>query len=198
MKRVLCALVACAVVAGCAEKGKESPSEQIQAAVFPYSGQPKLTIFTMVNNRTGAGAHSSLLVQGTQSVLFDPAGSFNHPNVPERGDVLYGMSPQWVQLYQSAHARESFHVVRQEIDVTPAQAERALQLVMSNGPVASAFCASATTGILQQVQGFEGIKPGFYPLKLKEQLDRYPGVKTTRYYENDSGDVVDGVAGLSQ
>lgn len=198
MKRVLCALAACAALAACSEKGKESPTEDIQAAIYPHVGQPSLTIFTMVNNRSGAGAHSSLLVQGSQSVLFDPAGSFDHPDVPERGDVLFGMSPQWVQLYQSAHARESFHVVRQEIPVTATQAQRAMELAMSYGAVPSAFCASATTDILQQVQGFEGIKRGFYPLKLMEQLERYPGVKTTRYYENDTGDVVDGVASLTQ
>lgn len=198
MKRLLCAMMACAVLAACAEKGKESPAAEIEAAIYPHTGDTKLTIFTMVNNRSGAGAHSALLVEASQAVLFDPAGSFDHPDVPERGDVLYGMSPQWVQFYQSAHARETFHVVRQEIPVTAAQAQRAMQLVMSNGPVPSAYCASATTGILQQVQGFEGIKRGFYPLKLMEQLEVYPGVKTTRYFENDSGDVVDGVASLTQ
>ena len=198
MKLFLAAILACAMLAGCAEKGKESPAEEIAAAVWPHTGQPMLTVFTMVNNRSGAGAHTALLVEASQAVLFDPAGSFNHPDVPERGDVLYGMSPQWVQLYKSAHARESFHVVSQQIPVSAAQAERALQLVMANGAVPSAFCASATTEIMRQIPGFEGIRTGMYPLKFMEQLESYPGVKTTRYYENDSGDVVDGVRGLTQ
>ncbi|QUJ75584.1 hypothetical protein KDD17_11505 [Sulfitobacter albidus] len=187
-----------ALLAGCAEKGKESPPEAIEAAIYPYSGQPKLTLFTMVNNRTGAGAHTALMVQHGQSVLFDPAGSFEHERLPERGDVIYGMSPSWVRSYKSAHAREAFHVVTQEINVTPAQAQRAMQLVQSNGAVPSAMCASATSGILRQIPGFEGIRQGFYPLKLMEQVEAIPGVTTDRYYENDSGDVRDGVRALTQ
>lgn len=198
MKRLMLLALACAVVAGCAQKGKESAPEDIQAAIYRPTGQPSLTIFTMVNNRSGQGAHTALLVEGSQSVLFDPAGSFNHPDVPERGDVLYGMSPQWVRLYKSAHARSEFHVVSQKIPVSAAQAERALQLVQSNGPVPSAYCAQATTGILKQIQGFEGIKQGFYPAKLMEQLQSYPGVQVDRYFENDDGDVVDGVQAMLQ
>ena len=72
----------------------------------------------------------------------------------------------------------------------------ALQLVQSNGTVPSAYCAQATTSILKKVQGFEGIRTGFYPLKLMEQIEARPGVRTTNYFENDSGNVVDGVQGL--
>ena len=187
-----------AVLAGCSEKGKESPSDAIAAAVYVNQGEPKLTLITMINNRSGAGAHTALLVESTQTVLFDPAGSFKHERVPERGDVLYGMSPDWVKWYKSAHARSEFHVVSQEFVVTPAQAARALQLVEANGAVPSAYCANATSGILRQVPGFQSIQQGFYPLKLMEQVERLPGVTTTRYYEDDIGNVSDGVAALPQ
>ena len=187
-----------AVLAGCAEKGKESPPEAIQAATHLHQGQPKLTLFTMVNNRSGAGAHSALLVEGTQSVLFDPAGSFEHDSVPERGDVLYGMSPRWVRIYKSAHARVDFHVVSQELDVTPAQAARALQLVQASGAVPGAFCANATSGILRDIPGFQSIRQGYYPLKLMEQVAQLPGVTTTRHYEDDEGNVTDGIFALAE
>lgn len=198
MKSLISMTLVAAFLAGCAEKGKESPAEEIQQAIYVNNGPTRLTVITMVNNRTGAGAHSALLVQSTQSVLFDPAGSFEHAQLPERGDVLYGMTPAWVERYISAHARAEFHVVRQEIDVTPAQAARALQLVQANGIVPSAFCANATSGLMKQIPGFEGIKQGFYPLKLMEQIEQLPNVKTTRLYENDEGDVRDGVANLSE
>ena len=77
--------------------------------------------------------------------------------------------------------------------MTDAQAEQILQLVMSNGTVAGAFCANATSGILSQVQGFESISKTFYPAKLSEQFASLPGVTTTKYYENDDGDVIDAV-----
>ena len=199
MIKPVLALALCAVlVAGCAQKGKESSAAEIDAAVYVPDGQPKLTVFTMVNNTSGTGAHTALLIEGSQAVIFDPAGSFNHPQVPERGDVLFGMSPDWVQLYKSAHARETFHVVSQEIEVSPAQAERALQLVQARGAVPSAFCASATSAILGQVPGFQEIRSGFSPLKLMDQMEQVPGVKTARYYENDSGDVRNGVMALTE
>ena len=190
--------LAVVLVAGCADKGKESPIEAIEAATYLHSGQTKLTLITMINNRTGAGAHSALLVQGTQSILFDPAGSFEHEQVPERGDVLYGMSPNWIRSYKSSHARSSFHVVSQEFDVTPAQAARATQLVEAYGPVPSAMCANATSGILRQIPGFQSVSQGFYPLKLMEQVERLPGVRTTRLFEDDAGNVRDGIRALPE
>lgn len=197
-KPYLALTLSAALLAGCAEKGKESPPEAIEAAIYLHSGAPKLTLFTMVNNRSGSGAHTALLVQGTQSVMFDPAGSFEHPRVPERGDVLYGMSPGWVQSYKSAHARDTFHVVSQEFFVTPAQAARAMQLVEARGAVPSAQCALATSAILRQIPGFESVEQGYYPLRLMEQLEQMPGVKTTRYYEDDAGNVQDGIKALAQ
>lgn len=120
-----------------------------------------------------------------------------HEKIPERGDVLYGMAPKWIQIYKSAHARSDFHVVSQEFVVTPAQAARAMQLVQSNGAVPNAFCANATSGILKQIPGFQSIQRGFYPLKLMEQVEQLPGVNTTRYYEDDKGNVRDGIPGLT-
>jgi hypothetical protein len=192
-KPLLTLTLSAVLLAGCAEKGKESPTQEIEAGIFAHQGEPKITLITMINNRTGSGGHSALLVQGTQSVIFDPAGTFEHEQVPERGDVLYGMSPQWIQIYKSAHARTNFHVVSQEFTVTPAQAARAMQLVQGKGTVPSALCANATSGILRQIPGFQTIRQGYYPLKLMDQAEHLPGVKTTRYYEDDEGNVRDGI-----
>ncbi|MFK7870153.1 MAG: hypothetical protein AB8B58_13050 [Roseobacter sp.] len=154
---------------------------------------PKLTVFTVVNNATGAGGHTALLVSGSEQVLFDPAGSFRHEDLFEREDVLYGVSPGWVQAFKSAHARDTYHVVTQEFTVTSQQAETALALVKSNGSVGSALCTNSTTRLLKQVPGFSDVSVTFFPKKLMEQMATRPGVITERYYENDAGDVVDGI-----
>ncbi len=194
MKRLLIGLAVVGLVAGCAtDNSPDSPPEAVAAAAFREGGQKTLTVFTMVNNGNGSGGHTALMVKGSQTVIFDPAGSFRDPRVVERGDVLYGMSPKWVNAYKSAHARDTYHVVSQEIPVTSAQAERALQLVASNGSVPGAYCANATTSIMAQIDGFQNIEHTFYPLKFMEQVATLPGVKTTKYYENDNGDVVDAV-----
>ncbi|WP_299969843.1 hypothetical protein [uncultured Roseobacter sp.] len=182
------------LLAGCATTSpNEVTVEEAAARAYVPAGPPKLTLFTVINNTTGQGGHTALMVSGSQQVIFDPAGSFQHPLVAERGDVLYGMSPAWVQAYKSAHARSTYHVVSQEIAVTHAQAARALQLVQQNGAVGSAFCAHSTASILRQVPGFEGIETTFYPVRLMRQLEQRPDVVTDRYYENDAGDVRDGI-----
>ncbi|MFD2740220.1 hypothetical protein ACFSUD_11600 [Sulfitobacter aestuarii] len=194
MKRLFLVLACVGTLAGCAaDNGKDSPPEAVAAAAYRAPGPPSLTLFTMVNNRTGSGGHSALLVNASQQVIFDPAGSFRDPRVVERGDVLYGITPTWLQTYKSAHARASYHVVSQNIEVTPAQAERALQLVMANGAVPGAYCTKSTTALLSSIPGFGQIHSTFYPTKLMAQFETLPGVSTTRYYEDDAGDVIDAV-----
>lgn len=192
MKRLVIGLAVAAMVAGCAaDTSPDSSDQAVAAAAFRAGGPPTLTLVTVVNNRTGAGGHTALIVNGSQQVIFDPAGSFRDERVVEKGDVLYGMTPGWVQAFKSAHARTTHHVVSQTVTVTPAQAERALNLVRSNGPVAGAYCANSTSGLLAEIEGFEGIKRTFYPVKLMDQFAQVPGVRTEKYYENDDGDVID-------
>lgn len=192
--RAVLLLVFLTVLSGCAiSAALEATPEEIASNAYVADGPPKLTVFTVINNTSGSGGHTALMVSGSQRVIFDPAGSFYHADVAERGDVLYGMTPGWVQAYKSAHARSTYHVVSQEFVVTPEQAERALQLVASNGAVAGAFCTQSTSSILRQVPGFEDVDSTFYPAKLMKQLEIRPGVVTDRYYENDAGDVRDGI-----
>ena len=194
MTRLLAGLCALALLGACAPNvGSDSPPEAVAAAAFRADDPPSLTVFTMVNNRTGNGGHTSLMVNGSQRVIFDPAGSFRHPQVVERQDVLYGITPGKLRSYKSAHARSTFHVVSQEIPVTAAQAEEALRLVQANGSVAGAFCTNATTGVMRQIPGFQQIDQTYYPVMLMEQVSRLPGVTTTKLYENDDGDVIDAV-----
>ena len=194
MRRIIVLMTLLVTLAACAGSSFDDVSvEEAAAAAYVPSGPPKITLVTVVNNKTGSGGHSALIVSGSQQVIFDPAGSFRIPEATERGDVLYGMSPGWIKAYKSAHARSTYHVVTQEIEVSRAQAETALQLVQSNGAVGSAFCANATSSILRQIPGFESISVTFYPVKLMEQFDTLPGVETDKYYEDDAGNVVDGI-----
>lgn len=198
MKRILAGLAAVAILAGCSnDTGIDATPEQVAQAVYRAPGST-LTLITVVNNRTGGGGHTALMVNGSQQVIFDPAGSFRDERITERGDVLYAMSPKWVRAYKSSHARDTYHVMTQEVAVTPEQAERALQLVIANGSVPGAYCANATSGILQQIEGLQGIQRTFYPVKLSEQFAALPGVRTERYYEDAEGNVVDASAVVAQ
>ncbi len=195
MRKLLCCALMLATLGACAAPQQPNADQATldQVAYKDPSG-PALTLVTVVNNRTGKGGHSGLMVSGSERVIFDPAGSFHADVVPENNDVLYGISPAVFQAYRSAHARTTFHVVTQRVPVTAQQAEIALQLVKGNGRVPGAFCANATSGILKQVPGFEQIETTFYPVKLSEQLASFPGVATEKYYEGDDEDLKRGIA----
>lgn len=188
----LLGLAACADV----ERGAP-PAEVVERAVYRDPGPPAVTLVTVINNRTGAGGHSSLVVSGSQRVIFDPAGSFRPDWVTEYGDVLYGINESYYRAYKSAHARNSHHVVTQSFPVSPQTAERALALVQARGTVPGAYCANATSSILKQLPGFEDVQVTFYPVALMEQVAAKPGVTTDRLFENDEGHVVDGVMALA-
>src|SRR5690606_2620833 len=79
-------------LAGCAVQKDLSSDEMIRNAVYHHGGQPRLTLFTMISNDTGSGAHTSLMINASQRVIFDPAGSFRNETIPVRGDVVYGVT----------------------------------------------------------------------------------------------------------
>ncbi|MEM9551850.1 MAG: hypothetical protein AAGA05_11785 [Pseudomonadota bacterium] len=177
------------VVSGCASQQPNADPATIAAVSYRDTSEASITVITMISNATGAGGHSALLINASERILFDPAGSFYSEIVPERDDVLFGISPRVEQYYKSSHARSTHHVVTQKITVTPEQAQLAYQVALQNGPVMSAFCTQATSGVLRQIPGFEQISATFFPDNLMRQVAEIPGVETDRYYEGDDPDL---------
>nr|WP_174825612.1 MULTISPECIES: hypothetical protein [unclassified Ruegeria] len=193
--RVLIACLLAVTLAGCA--GSQRPQAdlaEISARSYRDPGPSTLTLYTMISTRTGSGAHTSLMISGSERVIFDPAGSFRADVVPIKDDVLYGITPNVERAYRSSHARETHYARIQTVEVTSQQAEIALQLAKQSGPVAGAFCANSTAQLLQQVPGFEQIQTTFYPVKLSDQFAQLPGVQTAEYRENDDADLQTGLA----
>jgi len=161
--------------------------ETVARSVYKHNGPTRLTLFTMIGNTNGEGAHTSLLVNGSQRVAFDPAGSFRNEHIVSRHDVVYGMTPYMVDVYTRFHARKSYHVVVQKLDVSPEVAELALQKVLAYGPVAQAYCANSTSDVLNDLPGFEHIKQTFYPKNLMSQFADM-GASYERLVEYDDDD----------
>ena len=177
-----------ALLAACSAPAPNAPPETVRAAEYVHDGPPEIALLTMVNNRSGEGAHSALLINGSQRVIFDPAGTVQHELLIERDDVLFGMTPSMVDFYVRAHSRITHHVVIQKIPVTAEVAEQALQLALNNGPVSSAFCANSTSQLLAQLPGFETISTTMFPRTLMEQFAVLPDVATSTVRETDSAD----------
>ena len=173
------ALVALAACGGPAEP-RWAPDAAVAEAHYTHPGPPTLTLFTVVAKGTGSGAHSGLMISGSERVMFDPAGTFKLPFAPERNDVHYGMTPRALDVYIDYHARETYDVVRQEVVVTPEQAAIAMRLAQSYGAVPKAQCSLSITRILSQVPGFESIPVSYFPVATMKRFGALPGVTTTR------------------
>jgi hypothetical protein len=195
------ALAVAVVLSGCAggpQTGPDSTPEEAAAAAYRHDGPPAITLYTMINNRSGSGAHTSIMVNGSQRVIFDPAGSVRFAGVPEIGDVLYGVTPTVERFYESAHARETYHVRIQHIEVPAETAELALRLVQQNGSVAPAACTTATSAILGQLPGFGSIRRVVFPNKLADQFAGLPGVTERKLFEEDSDDKAIAIAEMEK
>jgi hypothetical protein len=182
------------LLAACGSQRVYFDDAAVARASYTSTEPPSITVLTMIRTENGAGGHSALLINASERIIFDPAGSFYSELVPQQEDVLYGISPRILQAYKSAHARSTYYVKSQTIEVTAEQAEIAYRLALSNGSVSKAFCTQANTALLQKVPGFEGIKSTFFPTNLSRQIAKYPGVVTDDYYEDDSPDLAASMA----
>lgn len=185
MRHLILAVLLPLLVAACG--GAEpvwAPDAEVARAAYRHDGPPSLTLITVISNRSGSGGHSGLIVNGSQRVIFDPAGSFRSEMIPERNDVIFGIDPRVLDFYIDYHARPEWHVVLQEVPVSPEVAQRALALVQGYGAVPKARCADSTTTILRQLPGFEPIRHSWYPKRVMEDFARLPGVRTQTFRDD--------------
>lgn len=183
MLRRLTAALALSLLAACGADSVYAPPEEVDRRAYRAEGPPTLTLMTAINNRSGAGGHSALMVSGSQRVIFDPAGTWHHPTAPERGDVIFGITPTMLEFYVDYHARPTYHMVRQEIVVSPEVAERALNLVQSHGPASKATCGQAVSGILREL-GFDQVSRRWFPDRIMDDFADVPGVVRTKIFDD--------------
>ena len=165
-----------------------APAEEVERAAYTDAGPTSLTLFTVINAQNGAGAHSGLMVNGNQRVLFDPAGTWRHPAAPERNDVHYGFTPSFLDSYLDYHARITHYAVVQTLEVSPEVAQAAMQAVQSYGPVPKAQCSKSLSTILASLPGFEEFPFSWFPKKTMEEFAKFPGVTTQILRDDDAAD----------
>lgn len=187
MRRLLIALALPLFLANCAEP-VWAPDAAVARARYVSSEPPSITLFTVVRKLGGEGAHSGLMINASQRVVFDPAGTWGHPTAPERNDVHFGFTPTMEKFYIDYHARETYDVYKQTVIVTPEVAELALRRVEGNGAVGKALCGNSISGVLRDIPGFEQVGRSFFPGKIMKSFGEVPGVVTTRYADQDPDD----------
>ena len=188
--RFVPALLAALVLAACGADNIYAPDDVVARSVYVDTAAPPfVTLFTVVNNETEAGAHSGLLINGSQRVLFDPAGTWLSEQAPERYDVHYGVTDGVLRFYVDFHARVSWRVQEQTMPVSLETADLLISLVEANGSVNKAFCAQSISSILKQLPEFQGvIRTTMFPKTLSYQFGKLPGVSETVVFDNDSDD----------
>lgn len=199
MHRRLFVFGAVAALAGCtndAPRIPDSSPDRVARAVYRHDGPPELTLLTMIGNETNSGAHTAMVVNGSQRILWDPAGSFRNERIVERGDVVYGATPQLVDTFTRFHARKTHHVVVQTLPVSAEVAEAMLQRMLVAGNQAAANCTRSTSSILASVPQFAQISTTWFPKALMDQWGQIPGVTTRRFYETDDPDRFKALAAL--
>jgi len=187
MHRLLLCFAALLTLAACGgAEPKWAPDAAVAAAQYQAPGPKTITLFTVLSTRNGSGAHAGLMINGSQRVMFDPAGTWYHPSLPERNDVHFGMTPKMVNYYIDYHARETFDVVEQTIEVSPEVAEIALSRAMAYGAVPKAQCTKSISYILRGVPGFEGLPQTWFPKTLMEAFGQLPGVTGRKITDTDA------------
>ena len=176
--RMLAGILALFLVMGCTADNKWASDADVARARYVDPNTPSVTLFTSINTRNKTGAHAGLLINGSERVLYDPAGSWAHPTAPERADMLYGMTPTMLSFYVDYQGTAPFQLVQQTIYVTPEVAEQVKQAAISYGAANKAECTKAIGIILRSVPGFETLPTTWYPKAMSRGFATLPGVAT--------------------
>lgn len=174
-----------ALLSACGADNIWASDEAVRAARFVSTEPPSITLFTVIGIPRGQGGHSSLMLNGSQRVIYDPAGSWNHPRIPERHDVLYGITDNFRRFYIDYHARSTYWVAEDRVPVSREVADLAIRRAEANGAANKSFCAVETSAVLRGLPGFENAPSGFSPIRLRNWFLTLPGVVSQRHMDGD-------------
>lgn len=184
-RRAFLATAGAAALSACGADNIWATDDAVRRARYSTGEPPAITLFTVIGIPRGEGGHSALMINGSHRVIFDPAGSWEHPAIPERHDVLYGITPNFKAFYIDYHARETYWVAEDTIRVSPEVAEAAIRRVEANGAVNKSFCAVSVGQVLGDIPGFAGAPVSFSPIRLRNWFLNRPGVVSREYRDGD-------------
>lgn len=185
--RIVPFLLAALLLAGCALTAEPvwAPEAEVQRFAYADDGPTTVTLYTVINNRSGEGGHTAVMVNGYQRIMWDPAGTWWNPASPERNDVHYGITPRMEEIYVDYHARVSWRVVIQEVPVSRSTANGLIAAFERNGAAGKGTCALATSRVLQKFPEFASVRTTWSPKRLVRDFDALPGMSKSVVYDDD-------------
>lgn len=185
----ICLFALLFLVSACAEHIVSDPTV-VAAVRYKSDEAPYVELVTMVRKSTDKGAHSALIINASERVIFDPAGTFQHAELAEVEDVHHGATDRLVSYYQRYHARFSHYVHVQRVYLDPATAEGLLKRAQSNGAVSKMFCSNETANVLKSVPQFSSFRSSMFPEFLRLDMAEIPNVENYYVDEDDDGQIV--------
>ncbi len=185
--RPILALLWAMTLAACSTTAEPvwAPEAEVQRAIYSHNGPSAVTLYTVINNRSGEGGHTAVMVNGAQRIMWDPAGTWWNPGSPERNDVHYGITPRMEEIYVDYHARVTWRVVVQEVPVSRATADGLIAAFQANGAAGKASCANVTSSILRSFPEFSSVGHTWFPKQLMASFDSLPGAQKSVVYDDD-------------
>lgn len=187
---IIALAMAALFMAGCG--GPAEPVWATKTAVdearYSHPGASSVTLFTVINTSTGRGAHGAMMISGSERVIFDPAGSFRLPMVPERNDLHYGITDTVLSVYIDYHARETYDVRVQAIEVSREEADAIIAAASAYGAVPKAQCTLAVTRILSRFPRFREMRVTYFPMAASEDFAALPGSTMRQIADDDADD----------
>jgi len=174
-------------ITGCAGNSGSALPAEIAAAQAHLPAPASISLITMVNAKSGGGEHSALLINGSQQIIYDPAGTFRHSQLPRRDDVVYGITPRFAEYYNSYHARFGYYVKVQTLQISLEQANAMIAAAQARGHVPKLFCATAISDVLNDFPQFADIPVTFFPGAIMKRVALIDAVDTVIIREDDIG-----------
>jgi len=122
-------------------------------------------------------SHSSLYIDGENSVLYDPGGTFAESMNCGSGQACWGEEAKTAYNRMIEAYRHSGNVRIITIRTTPAEEEQIRRLIDEYGGRAPFYCARTISDILSDLRSFRFIEGSWLPTRLADQVSRHNRVE---------------------
>ena len=192
-RRVFISGAGTASLLACGPSYERASQDEVNAAFYHHGGPPQIALLSMVSTGNDVSEHAGIMVNGSQRILYDPAGTYDSSQVPNwkafprRNDIHYGLTDRAFLQYKRFHARVGYYVHQQTVTVPLEVANRAIRLCEERGETKFLFCAQSASWVLKQLPGFTHIKSTFSPENLRRDFAKVAGVVDSELHESDAG-----------
>jgi hypothetical protein len=190
--RLAGAAFCCALLlAGCGGLDPSADADLLQelraeTSYFPDNAPPSATLL-LSEHKGGSGAvHAALVITGSERVIYDPSGSFTHPDTRRLGDVVYGASDPVVEMFALHNADKDHDAMMRRIPLSAEEAEQMLARARSRGGAMPGYCAKSVADVMRAAPRFAAMRDTFWPSNVLEDFVQFGPVETRVVSDTDS------------